>query len=84
MKRFFNSLFKNYIAVGRLIIPNKSAIIAITNSMCMMPVREYTNTPNAHPMSKITAMIYSSEFMIIFYLMIFIDIITTLHFGGMF
>ena len=67
MKRLFlNSCLKNYMAVGRLMMPNKSAIMAITNKICMMPVREYTKTPNAHPMSKITAMIYNSEFIINF------------------
>jgi hypothetical protein len=47
-------------------MPKIKAIMAITNNMCMMPVAEYRNTPNAHPMSSITAMIYNSEFIVIF------------------
>jgi hypothetical protein len=57
--------------------------MAITNNTCIMPVAEYKNTPNAHPMSNITAMIYNSEFIVI-YLNDFIDIITTLLLIGMF
>ena len=52
-------------AVGRLIIPNIKAIIAITNNTCIIPVAEYKNTPNAQPISRITAMIYNSEFIMI-------------------
>jgi hypothetical protein len=40
------------------------AMIAITNNTCISPAAEYTNTPNAHPMMSITAMIYNSEFMV--------------------
>jgi len=53
-----------YTAVGLLIMPRIKAIIAITNKTCMIPVAEYRNTPNAQPMSNITAIIYSSEFMV--------------------
>ena len=51
-------------AVGLRIMPNIKAIIAITNNMCIMLPTEYTNTPNAHPISNITAMIYNNEFMV--------------------
>jgi hypothetical protein len=51
-------------AVGRLITPKMIAIIAMTNNTCISPVTEYTNTPNAHPMMRITAMIYNNEFMV--------------------
>ena len=65
MKRLFLlSYFRNYTAVGLLIKPSTRAIMAITNNTCIMPVAEYKNTPNAHPMSKITAMIYNSEFIV--------------------
>ena len=53
-----------YIAVGRLIMPKIKAMIAITNRICIMPVAEYKNTPNAQPISKITAMIYNNEFIV--------------------
>ncbi len=46
-----------YTAVGLLIMPKIKAIIAITNKTCIMPVAEYKNTPNAQPMSNITAII---------------------------
>ena len=46
-----------YSAVGLLIIPKIKATIAITNKICIMPVAEYINTPNAQPMSNITAII---------------------------
>jgi hypothetical protein len=48
-------------------MPRIKAIIAITNKICMMPVAEYKNTPNAQPMSNITAIIYSSEFMVMLF-----------------
>jgi hypothetical protein len=51
--------------VGRLIIPNIKAIIAITNNTCIIPVAEYMNTPNAHPIRRITAMIYNNEFIVL-------------------
>lgn len=54
-------------AVGLLIMPNIKAIIAITNNTCIMLPTEYTNTPNAQPISKITAMIYNNEFMVMFF-----------------
>jgi hypothetical protein len=41
-----------------------TAITAITNKICTMPVAEYINTPKAHPISNITAIIYNNEFMI--------------------
>ena len=56
-----------YTAVGLLIMPKIKAIIAITNNMCIMPEAAYTNTPNAQPMSSITAMIYNSEFMVLYF-----------------
>jgi len=67
MKRFFVLILSIYTAVGLRIMPNSKAIIAITNNICIMPVAEYTNTPNAHPMSNITAMIYNSEFIVILF-----------------
>jgi hypothetical protein len=45
-------------------MPNISEMTAITNNTWIMPVAEYMNTPNAHPMIKITAMIYNNEFMV--------------------
>jgi hypothetical protein len=65
MKRlsFLKSL-TDYIAVGLLITPKIIAIIAITNNTCIIPVAEYKNTPNAQPISRITATIYNNEFMI--------------------
>jgi len=51
-------------AVGRLVMPNTKAIIAITNNTCIIPVAEYINTPNAHPASKIMAIIYNNEFIV--------------------
>jgi len=44
--------------------PNKSAIIAITNKACIKPVAEYINTPSAHPIIRITAMIYSNDLIV--------------------
>ena len=44
-------------------IPKIKDMIAITSSTWIMPVAEYINTPKAHPMIRITAMIYNSEFM---------------------
>ncbi len=67
MKRFFYKYFFTYTAVGLLIMPKIKAIIAITNKTCMMPVAEYRNTPNAQPMSNITAIIYSNEFMMMLF-----------------
>jgi hypothetical protein len=52
-------------AVGRLITASITAIIAITNKICIMPVAEYINTPNAQPIISITAIIYSNEFMVV-------------------
>jgi hypothetical protein len=46
-------------------IPNSTAIIAITSNTCIKLPTEVKNTPIAHPISRITAIIYSSEFMII-------------------
>ena len=60
-------IYSAYTAVGLLIMPRIKAIIAITNKICMMPVAEYKNTPNAQPMSNITAIIYSSEFMMMLF-----------------
>jgi hypothetical protein len=42
-----------------LITPNNNAIIAITNSMCINPGAWYAKTPIAHPMTSITAIMYS-------------------------
>ena len=60
-------LYADYIAVGLRMRPKIKAITAITNKTCIMPVAEYKNTPNAHPMSKITAMIYNSEFIVMLF-----------------
>lgn len=66
MKRLFAiNRLPGYIVVGRLIIPNIKAIIAITNNTCIIPVAEYMNTPNAHPIRRITAMIYNNEFIVL-------------------
>ena len=51
-------------AVGLRIMPNIKAIIAITNNMWIIPVAEYINTPNAQPISNITAITYNNEFMV--------------------
>jgi hypothetical protein len=51
-------------AVGRLISPNIMAMIAITKSTWINPPTEYINTPNAHPIIRITATIYNNEFMV--------------------
>jgi len=48
-------------------MPNIKAIIAITNNICIMPVAEYMKTPNAQPISRITAIIYSNEFIVLFF-----------------
>jgi hypothetical protein len=53
-----------YMAVGLLISPKIMAMIAITNSTCISPAAEYTNTPSAHPMMRTTATIYNNEFII--------------------
>jgi hypothetical protein len=51
-------------AVGLLIRPKIIAMMAITNNTCISPPTEYINTPNAHPMMRITATIYNNEFMV--------------------
>jgi hypothetical protein len=51
--------------VSPLINPNIRAITAITNSTCINPVAEYAKVPIAHPMIRITAMIYNSDLMIL-------------------
>jgi hypothetical protein len=51
-------------AVGLLISPKITAMIAITNSTCISPAAEYTNTPIAHPIIRTTATIYNNEFMV--------------------
>jgi hypothetical protein len=51
-------------AVGLLISPKIIAMIAITNSTCINPAAEYTNTPNAQPMIRTTATIYNNELMV--------------------
>jgi hypothetical protein len=50
--------------VGLLRRPKITAIIAKTNSACINPPAENINTPNAHPIMRITATIYINEFMI--------------------
>lgn len=67
---FYETLLEcciNYTAVGLRMMPKIKAIIAITNKTCIMPVAEYKNTPNAQPMSNITAIIYSIEFMVMLF-----------------
>jgi hypothetical protein len=54
-----------YIAVDRLIKPNRSAIMAITSKMWIRLPTDVKNTPIAHPIIRMTAIIYRSEFMII-------------------
>jgi len=39
------------------------AIIAMTSNIWIKPPAEAIKKPNAHPMSRMTAMIYNSEFM---------------------
>jgi hypothetical protein len=51
-------------AVGRLINPKINDITAITSNTWISPVAEYINTPNAHPMIRITATIYNNELMV--------------------
>jgi hypothetical protein len=51
-------------AVGRLMMPNNTAIIAITSNTWIKLPTEVKKTPIAQPISRITAIIYSSEFMI--------------------
>lgn len=53
-----------YMAVGLLMRPKIIAMMAITSSTCISPPTEYINTPNAHPMMRITATIYNNEFMV--------------------
>jgi len=48
-------------------MPNITAIIAMTNNTWIIPPTEYINTPNAHPMMSITAIIYNSEFMMLLF-----------------
>jgi hypothetical protein len=56
---------QHYIAVDRLITPNRSAIIAITSKMWIRLPTDVRNTPIAHPIIRMTAMIYKSEFIIL-------------------
>jgi hypothetical protein len=46
-------------------IPNSKAIIAITSNIWIRLPTEVKNTPIAQPITRITAIIYSSEFMVI-------------------
>jgi hypothetical protein len=46
-------------------IPNSRAIIAITSSTWIKLPTDVKNTPIAQPISRITAIIYSSEFIVI-------------------
>ena len=50
--------------MGLLIKPSNNMIIAITNNACIKPVAEYINTPNAHPIIRITAMIYNNDLIV--------------------
>jgi hypothetical protein len=51
-------------AVGLRIMPNKKAIMAITSNTWIRLPTAVKNTPIAQPIMRITAMIYSNEFMV--------------------
>jgi hypothetical protein len=51
-------------AVGLLIKPNNNEITAITSNTWIIPPAEYIKNPKAHPIIRITAIIYNSEFML--------------------
>jgi hypothetical protein len=53
-----------YIAVGLLISPSNREIIAITNKMLIKPPTVVKKKPIAHPITRMTAMMYNNEFMI--------------------
>jgi len=55
----------NYTAVGLRIIPNMTAIIAITNNTCIKLPTAVKNTPIAQPIISITAITYNNEFMVV-------------------
>jgi hypothetical protein len=54
-------------AVGLLITPNNNEIIAITSNTWMIPPAEYMKKPKAHPIIRITAIIYNNEFMVMLF-----------------
>jgi hypothetical protein len=45
-------------------MPNKKAIIAITSNTCIRLPTVVKKKPIAHPITRITAIIYNNEFMI--------------------
>jgi hypothetical protein len=53
-----------YIAVGRLIRPSSSDITAMTSSIWIKPPTVVKKKPIAHPITRMTAMMYNNEFMI--------------------
>jgi hypothetical protein len=56
-----------YTAVGLLIKPNITAITAITNNTCIRLPAAAKKNPIAQPITRITAIIYSSEFMVVLF-----------------
>jgi hypothetical protein len=50
--------------LGLLMNPSINEIMAITSNTWINPVAEYKNTPNAHPIIRITATIYNNDLMV--------------------
>jgi hypothetical protein len=56
-----------YIAVGLRIRPNTTAITAITSNTCIRLPTAVKKKPIAQPITRITAIIYNSEFIIVLF-----------------
>jgi len=52
-----------YIAVGRLMRPSNNEMTAITSKIWIKPPTVVKKKPIAHPITRMTAMIYNNEFM---------------------
>ncbi|OOQ58513.1 hypothetical protein BC343_07550 [Mucilaginibacter pedocola] len=58
-------MFAYYIAVGLRIIPSITAITASTSNIFINPPTVVKKKPTAQPITRMTAMVYNNEFMVV-------------------